>query len=265
MQHLERILILDFGSQYTQLIARRVRELGVFSEIKPFSITPDEVKLIQPRGIILSGGPASVYSADAPLPDPALLNLGIPVLGICYGLQVIAHQSKGEVGRAPQREYGRAELEIDASDILFEGLGEAITVWMSHGDHINRVPPGFVSIAHTANAPVAAIRHQDRPLYGIQFHPEVVHTPRGSELLGNFVLKICGCRGDWNAHSFIDNAVADIRAKAGQARVICALSGGVDSTVAAALVGRAIGRQLTCIFVDTGLLREGEAEEVCSF
>jgi GMP synthase (glutamine-hydrolysing) len=265
MEHLERILILDFGSQYTQLIARRIRELGVYSEIKPFSVSATEVRQIKPKGIILSGGPASVYAADAPLPDPAILDLEIPILGICYGLQVIGRQFGGEVTRAPQREYGRAELQIDESADLFDNLGDALTVWMSHGDHITRIPPGFRVIAHTTNAPIAALRHRDKPLFGIQFHPEVVHTPRGAELLGNFVFKSCGCSGDWNASSFVENTVAEIRARVGGERVICALSGGVDSTVAAALVGRAIGRQLTCIFVDTGLLRQSEAEEVSGF
>ncbi|HOH08370.1 MAG TPA: glutamine-hydrolyzing GMP synthase, partial [bacterium] len=210
-------------------------------------------------------GPASVYGAEAPLPDPALLAQDIPLLGICYGLQVIGHLCGGEVGRAPQREYGRAELQIDETATLFDGLGDFLTVCMSHGDHLTRIPPDFRVIAHTANAPIAAIRHRHRPLYGIQFHPEVVHTPRGSELLANFVFKVCGCRGDWNASSFVERTVAEIRERVGGEQVLCALSGGVDSTVAAALVGRAVGRQLTCIFVDTGLLRENEAAEVCSF
>ena len=265
MEHLERILILDFGSQYTQLIARRIRELGVYSEIRPYTISAAEVSRLQPRGIILSGGPASVYAADAPLPHPDLLELGIPLLGICYGLQVLAHLRGGEVTRAPQREYGRADLIIDRPAGLFAGLGESLAVWMSHGDHLTRLPQGFEVMAHTLNAPIAAIRHQSEPLYGIQFHPEVIHTPRGAELLGNFTFQICGCRGDWNASSFVENTVAEIRERVGAGHVVCALSGGVDSTVAAALVGRAIGRQLTCVFVDTGMLRHHEAEEVCRF
>ncbi|HNW61209.1 MAG TPA: glutamine-hydrolyzing GMP synthase [bacterium] len=265
MEHLERILILDFGSQYTQLIARRIRELGVYSEIRPYSLPLAEVQALRPRGIILSGGPSSVYGADAPLPDPAILKLDIPILGICYGLQVISHLCGGEVARAPQREYGRAELQIDEPESLFAGLGGSLTVWMSHGDHLTRIPPEFTVIAHTANAPIAAISHRHRPVFGIQFHPEVVHTPRGAELLGNFVFKSCGCRGDWNASSFVESTVAEIQARVGTERVLCALSGGVDSTVAAALVGRAIGHQLTCIFVDTGLLRENEGAEVCRF
>ncbi len=265
MEHHDKILILDFGSQYTQLIARRVRELGVYSEIKPFSLSLDEIRKNNPKGIILSGGPSSVYAADAPLPVPGILDLEIPILGICYGLQVIAHALGGEVTRAPQREYGRAELTVKNASPLFSGLGDSLSVWMSHGDHLTRIPPQFEVIAHTANAPIAAIQHRHRPVYGIQFHPEVVHTPRGAEILGNFVFKSCGCRGDWNASAFVASTINEIKNKLGSQRALCALSGGVDSTVAAALVGRAIGRQLVCVFVDTGLLRENEAEEVCSF
>jgi len=265
MQHHELILILDFGSQYTQLIARRVRELGVYSEIKPYSLPLEQIRSLQPKGIILSGGPSSVYGAEAPLPDPGLFALGIPVLGICYGLQVMARLLGGEVERAPHREYGRAQLTVDGDGGLFAGLGQHLTVWMSHGDRLTRLPEGFSIIAHTEDAPIAAIHHRDKPIFGLQFHPEVVHTPRGQEVLGNFVFKACACRGDWNASSFIDTTIEDIRRRIGDARVLCALSGGVDSSVAAALVGRAIGRQLTCVFVDTGLLRENEAAEVCSF
>ncbi len=265
MDHHDKILILDFGSQYTQLIARRVRELGVYSEIKPFSIPLQEIRMLSPKGIILSGGPASVYAADAPLPDPGIFDVNIPILGICYGLQVIAHLLGGEVTRAPQREYGRAELQVEDAAHLFAGLGKSLDVWMSHGDHLTKLPPGFQIIAHTANAPIAAIHHLNKPLYGIQFHPEVVHTPRGAEILANYVFKSCRCRGDWNASSFVERTVIDIRTRIAKKRALCALSGGVDSTVAAALVGRAIGERLVCVFVDTGLLRENEAEEVCSF
>jgi len=265
VDHHDKILILDFGSQYTQLIARRVRELGVYSEIKPFSIPLQEIRMLSPKGIILSGGPASVYAADAPLPDPGIFDVNIPILGICYGLQVIAHLLGGEVTRAPQREYGRAELQVEDAAHLFAGLGKSLDVWMSHGDHLTKLPPGFQIIAHTANAPIAAIHHLNKPLYGIQFHPEVVHTPRGAEILANYVFKSCRCRGDWNASSFVERTVIDIRTRIAKKRALCALSGGVDSTVAAALVGRAIGERLVCVFVDTGLLRENEAEEVCSF
>lgn len=265
MTHAEFILILDFGSQYTQLIARRVRELGVYSEIKPFSVTLDEIKRMKPMGVILSGGPASVYAAEAPLPPKELFDLDIPILGICYGLQSIAFLLGGEVERAPRREYGRAELTVDEATELFAELPLQLTVWMSHGDHLTQPPPGFSIIAHTANAAIAAVRHERKKIFGIQFHPEVVHTPDGAKILGNFCFTACGCRGDWNAGAFIERTVQDIRSRIGDKRALCALSGGVDSTVAAVLVARAIGRRLSCVFVDTGMLREGEVEEVCRF
>ncbi len=265
MKHDELVLILDFGSQYTQLIARRVRELGVYSEIKPFHLAVEEIRALQPRGIILSGGPSSVYADDAPLPGAELFDLDVPILGICYGLQTLAFMLGGEVEKAPRREYGRAELRIDTATELFAGLPASLTVWMSHGDHLTALPQGFDIIAHTDNAPIAAIRHRDRKIFGIQFHPEVVHTPRGADILANFVFKACGCRGDWNAGAFVENTVSDIRRQVGKNRVLCALSGGVDSTVAAGLVARAIGKQLVCVFVDTGMLRDREAEEVCEF
>ncbi len=265
MTHEERILILDFGSQYTQLIARRVRELGVYSEIKPFSMAVAEIRQLQPRGVILSGGPSSVYSPDAPLPDPELLTLDIPILGICYGLQTIAYLLGGEVERAQRREYGPAELVIDEPTELFTGLALQQSVWMSHGDHLTKLPAHFKIIAHTANAPIAAVRHEQKKIYGIQFHPEVVHTPAGSAMLANFCFQACSCKGDWNAGRFIENTVQEIRNRIGGARALCALSGGVDSTVAAMLVAKAIGRQLTCVYVDTGLMRDRETEEVCRF
>jgi len=265
MTHHETILILDFGSQYTQLIARRVRELGVYSEIKPYNIPLNEIKKIAPKGIILSGGPSSVYAEDAPLPSPQIFELGIPVLGICYGLQIIAHLLGGEVDPAKNREYGRAGLIVQDDADLFHGLDEQLVVWMSHGDHLTKLPPGFEVIARTANSPIAAIRHAQKKLFGIQFHPEVVHTPRGKEILGNFVFKVCGCKGDWNAASFVETTIRQIRERIGEEKALCALSGGVDSTVAAYLVGKAIGHNLTCVFVDTGLLRQGEAEEVCQY
>ena len=265
MLHSETILVLDFGSQYTQLIARRVRELGVYSEIKPYRLSVDEIKRINPRGIILSGGPSSVYESQAPLPSPELFELNIPILGICYGLQVMAHLLGGEVVHAPRREYGRAEIVIDDTSDLFHRLDDHLTVWMSHGDHLTKLPTDFIIIGHTANSPLAAMRHKRRPLFGIQFHPEVVHTPKGKEILANFVHIVCGCKGGWNASSFIETTVDEIRQKLGAKKALCALSGGVDSTVAAYLVGQAIGGKLTCVFVDTGLLRDGEAEEVCRF
>jgi GMP synthase (glutamine-hydrolysing) len=259
----DRILIIDFGSQYTQLIARRIREERVYCEIHPPTVSLDWIRAWKPRGIVLSGGPASVYGEDVPTADAALLTLGVPVLGICYGMQLIAHLEGGRVvgGR---REYGRAEIAIAEPDELFDGFdaGECVAVWMSHGDHVDEPPPGYRTLASTSSLPVAAFRAVDRPVYGVQFHPEVAHTPRGSEILSNFLFRICGCEPTWTASSFIEETVAKVREKVGDADVICGLSGGVDSSVAAALVHRAIGDQLTCIFVDTGLLRKGERESV---
>ncbi|MBD3374728.1 glutamine-hydrolyzing GMP synthase [candidate division KSB1 bacterium] len=265
MEHHESILILDFGSQYTQLIARRIRELGVYSEIKPFDISIDEIKDRRPKGIILSGGPSSVYGANAPLPSPAIFQLDLPVLGICYGLQVIAHMKNGQVDPASRREYGRAALDIlDQSD-LFYRIDQRTQVWMSHGDHLTKLPKGFQVIANTDNAPIAAIRHTRERIFGIQFHPEVVHTMQGKEILSNFLYRICRCEGNWNASSFAEATVQSIREKLGDQHALCALSGGVDSTVAAYLVGKAIGDRLTCIFVDTGLLRHQEAKQVSDY
>ncbi|NIA30181.1 MAG: glutamine-hydrolyzing GMP synthase [Actinobacteria bacterium] len=265
MTHKELLLILDFGSQYTQLIARRIRELGVYSEIKPFDIDVEEIKKLNPKGIILSGGPSSVYAQDAPLPSRELFDIGCPILGICYGLQVMAYTLGGEVDPAQNREYGRAVLTIDDHSDLFFQLRDHIDVWMSHGDHLTAFPPGFEVIAHTANSPVASMRNPGKKWYGIQFHPEVVHTPQGNNILNNFVFKICQCAGDWNPSSFVETTIQGIKNQLGSGKALCALSGGVDSTVAAYLVARAIGHQLTCVFVDTGLLREGEAEQVCKY
>lgn len=259
----DRILILDYGSQFTQLIARRVRDERVYCEIHPATVTMDWVRAWAPKGIILSGGPASVYDANVPTADPALIELGAPVLGICYGMQLIAKMRGGHVERG-RREYGRADLVVGESGGLFRGFdaGEHITVWASHGDHVNEPPPGFTAIACTADLPVAALRAEDAPIYGVQFHPEVAHTPRGDEIVSNFVFGICGCAPDWTAGSFIDETMARVRQQVGSESVICGLSGGVDSSVAAALVHRAVGDQLTCILVDTGLLRKGEREGV---
>jgi GMP synthase (glutamine-hydrolysing) len=258
-----RILIIDYGSQFTQLIARRVRELRVYCEIHPPTVDIDFVRGWAPSGIILSGGPASVYGDAVPTADPALLDLGTPVLGICYGMQLVAHLSGGRVipGR---REYGRAEVTITEPDELFHGFdaGEAVTVWASHGDHIDSPPPNFRTLASTADLPVAAFRAVGRPIFGVQFHPEVAHTPRGEQMLSNFVFRVCGCEPTWTAGSFINEATARIREQVADGKVICGLSGGVDSSVAAALVLRAIGEQLTCIFVDNGVLRKGEREGV---
>ncbi len=259
---MDKILILDFGSQYTQLIARRVRELGVYCEIHPFSMPFVKVKAFDPRGIILSGSPASVYQPGAPLCDREVVEQGAPVLGICYGMGVIGGFYGAITARAARREYGRAELTIDDDADLFSGLGGALTVWMSHGDKLEEIPGSFRRLAHTANAPFAAIRHRKQPLFGVQFHPEVAHSDRGKEILGNFLFKVCGCTPNWRMRSFAEIAVEKIRNQVGNGRVLCALSGGVDSSVTAVLVHRAIGPRLTCVFVDNGLLRKGEAAEV---
>jgi GMP synthase (glutamine-hydrolysing) len=258
-----RILIIDYGSQYTQLIARRVREARVYSEIHPPTRSLQWIRDWQPTGIILSGGPNSVYGADAPTADPALFDLA-PVLGVCYGMQLMAQLLGGEVIRGGQRQYGRDEIRPTRESALFRGFSasEGTTVWMSHGDHVEQAPPGFRVIAAGPGNPVSAIEHESRPIFGVQFHPEVAHTPRGSELLANFLFEICGAVPSWTPGAFIEEQIASIRRLVGEAQVICGLSGGVDSSVAAALVHRAIGDQLTCVFVDTGLLRLHEREQV---
>jgi GMP synthase (glutamine-hydrolysing) len=258
-----RILILDYGSQFTQLIARRVREERVYCEIHPPTLSIQEIRDWGARGIILSGGPASVYDSSVPVADRGLLELDVPVLGICYGMQLMASLSGGEV-QPGKREYGRAEVRIVTPDDLFDGFEprEKVTVWMSHGDHVDSPPAGFETLATTDSLPVAAFKASDRPLYGVQFHPEVAHTPRGDEIISNFIFRICGCEPTWTPGFFIDDHLGQIRDQVGDEHVICGLSGGVDSSVAAALVHRAIGDQLTCIFVDTGLLRKAEREGV---
>jgi GMP synthase (glutamine-hydrolysing) len=259
----DRILILDYGSQYTQLIARRIREQHVYCEIHPWKLSAADVRAWDPDGLVLSGGPASVLDPGAPGLDPALLELGVPVLGICYGLQLLAHHLGGRVEQADGREYGRAWLALERADPLFAGLaaGKRV-VWMSHGDRVLALPPGFEVIANSDSSPFAAVRHRERPIYGLQFHPEVAHTEGGAEILANFARGICGCRGSWTMATFIEEEVARIRARVGSGRAVCGLSGGIDSAVAAALVHRAIGPQLTCLFVDNGLLRLREREEV---
>ena len=263
METHDRILILDYGSQFTQLIARRIREERVYCEIHPPTIDLDFVREWSPRGIVLSGGPSSVYGTDVPTLDAAVLELGVPVLGICYGMQLIAQARGGKV-ESGRREYGRAELVVKEPDELFAGFdaGAPITVWASHGDHVNSAPAGFRTLGATSDLPVAAFRAEDAPIFGVQFHPEVAHTPRGDEILSNFIFRVCGCTPSWTAGSFIDESITRIREQVGDGQVICGLSGGVDSSVAAALVHRAIGDQLTCIFVDTGLLRKAERESV---
>jgi GMP synthase (glutamine-hydrolysing) len=257
----DTVLVLDFGSQYSQLIARRVREAKVYCELVRGTIDADEVRRRNPRGLIFGGGPASVYDEDAPKPDPAIYDLGLPILGICYGMQLLAHDLGGEVEPAERREYGLASLVVDESSGLFDRLPAELPVWMSHGDIITRMPPGFRAVAHSLNSPCAAMAGPGGRL-GIQFHPEVVHTPLGREILRNFLYEVCGCSGTWEPASFIDMAVTDIRTRVGDGRVLCALSGGVDSAVAATLVHRAVGDQLTCVFVDNGLLRRAEADRV---
>ncbi len=259
----DKILVLDFGSQYTQLIARRIREGKVYSEIFPYNAPLQKIKAFNPKGIILSGGPSSVYDEGAPIPDRAIFDLGIPVLGICYGMQLMAHCLGGQVARSTMREYGKAALSVDDDkDNVLWGLSRQTRVWMSHGDRIEKMPEDFTATATTSNSPVAAMANVKRKFYALQFHPEVVHTDEGTRILHNFVFTICGCHATWEMASFIDWAVADIRKQVGDKKVICALSGGVDSSVVALLIHRAIGDQLTCIFVDNGLLRKGEAEKV---
>jgi len=263
----DRILILDYGSQYTQLIARRVRELHVYCEIHPGTKSLAEVRDWQPTGIILSGGPSSVLDKDAPGVDPEIVDLGVPVLGICYGLQLLTHRLGGLVEKSDEREFGRALLKLERDDVLLAQLpggegGAEHVVWMSHADRVLRLPPDYVVLGTSENSPFAAVRHAERPIWGLQFHPEVVHTESGAKILSNFVTEICGCRPTWTMDAFVEETTAAIRAQVGDARVVCGLSGGVDSSVAAALVYRAIGDQLTCIFVDNGLLRLGEREEV---
>ncbi|MDP2168230.1 MAG: glutamine-hydrolyzing GMP synthase [Thermodesulfovibrionales bacterium] len=258
----EKILVLDFGSQYTQLIARRIRECKVYSEIMPYNVPLKNIKEFEPKGIVLSGGPSSVYDKGAPLLDPEVFELGVPVLGICYGMQLMAHMLGGKVAKARMREYGRAGLAIDAENSLFKGIKKSLTVWMSHGDRIEKSPKGFEMLAHTENSPIAAIGDRKRGFYALQFHPEVAHTEKGREIIKNFVYKVSKARPLWTMKSFVETSKEEIRRRVGNRRVVCGISGGVDSSVAAVLVHEAIGNNLTCIFVDNGLLRAGEAKKV---
>ncbi len=263
--HSERILILDFGSQYTQLIARRVREAKVYCEIFPFNAGIDKIKFFKPKGLIFSGGPSSVYDPGAPLIGKDILKLGVPILGICYGMQLLTHILGGQVAKSTKREYGKAELKISQNKGLFAGFGNGCTttVWMSHGDRIEKMPDSNWAVAAvTDNSPTAAMVDEKHKFYGVQFHPEVVHTPQGAQMLRNFVYNICECKPTWNMASFVDYSVAEIRKAIGNRQAVCGLSGGVDSSVAAVLVNKAIGKQLTSIFVNNGVLRKDEAEKV---
>ena len=261
-QQAERVIVLDFGSQYAQLIARRVREQHVYCEIVRHDLSAGRIREMKPMGIILSGGPSSVYETGAPRCDPEIFRLGIPVLGICYGMQLACDALGGRVGRAASREYGRAGCEVLAADTIFAGVPSHTDVWMSHGDQVDTVSDDFLPLARTATCPLAAVRHRELPVYGLQFHPEVTHTPAGSAMLANFLRGACGCSGSWRLEDFAQGVIVELRRRVGRDRVICGLSGGVDSAVVAALLSRAIGDQLSCILVDNGLLRKNEASAV---
>ena len=258
----ESVIVLDFGGQYNQLIARRVRECNVYCEVKPYTMSLEEIKKINPKGIIFTGGPNSVYDEKSPHYDKAIFELGIPILGICYGSQLMAWSLGGTVETAPTSEYGHTEVEVDTEDALFEGVSKTTVCWMSHTDYIAKAPQGFRVTAHTPVCPVAAMSCPERKLYATQFHPEVMHTAEGMKMLSNFVYKVCGCHGDWKMSSFVETTIAQLRERIGNGKVLCALSGGVDSSVAAVLLSKAIGKQLTCVFVDHGLLRKNEGDEV---
>jgi GMP synthase (glutamine-hydrolysing) len=260
--HHQTIVVLDFGSQFTQLIARRLRELSVYSEILPYNTPPAEIAARKPLGIILSGGPKSVREDGAPRCDPAIFDAGVPVLGICYGMQLMTDALGGDVAPAPQREFGLATISITQTQPMFTSLPAQLRVWASHGDFVARAPEGFTVTATSANAPVAAMADPDRRFYALLFHPEVAHTDRGTEILRNFAFDVCGCTGDWTMASFVQEAIASIRGQVGDGRVVCGLSGGVDSTVAALLIHKAIGDRLTCIFVDNGVMRLDEAAQI---
>ncbi|MDO4501415.1 MAG: glutamine-hydrolyzing GMP synthase, partial [Erysipelotrichaceae bacterium] len=258
----ELVVVIDFGGQYNQLVARRVRECNVYCEIYSYKTPLEKIKEKNPMGIILTGGPSSVYEENAATCSKELFELGIPVLGLCYGAQLMSHVLGGEVKRADNREYGKTDIKLDSTSPLFTGIKEENTCWMSHFDYISRLAPGFKSIAHTDNCPVGAMENAEAKLYGIQFHPEVLHTPDGTKMLYNFVRGICGCKGDWVMSSFVEESIKTIREKVGDGKVLLALSGGVDSSVCAGLLAKAIGNQLTCVFVDHGLLRKNEGDEV---
>ena len=258
----ELIIVLDFGGQYNQLIARRVRENNVYCEVHPYNISLETIKEMSPKGIIFTGGPNSVYAEGSPVCDPAVFELGIPVLGICYGAQLMAHLLEGKVATAPVSEYGKTEVQVDTNSLLFKGVSPSTICWMSHTDYIETAPNNFKITGHTPVCPVAAMENVERNLYALQLHPEVMHTQEGTTMLSNFVKEICGCHGDWTMDSFVETTIQEIREKVGTGKALCALSGGVDSSVAAVMLSKAIGKQLTCVFVDHGLLRKNEGDEV---
>ena len=258
----EMIIVLDFGGQYNQLIARRVRECNVYAEVHPYTISLDKIKEMNPKGIIFTGGPNSVYGNDSPRYQKEIFELGIPILGICYGSQLMAYSLGGKVETAPVSEYGRTEVDIDTSSVIFSGVSEKTICWMSHTDYISKAPDNFKVVASTPVCPVAAMECPEKKFYATQFHPEVMHTQEGQQMIKNFVYDVCGCSGDWRMDSFVETTIKEIREKVGNGRVLCALSGGVDSSVAAVLLSKAVGKQLTCVFVDHGLLRKNEGDEV---
>ncbi len=258
----EKVLVLDFGSQYAQLIARRIRQQNVYCEIIRHDISAERIRELAPKGLVLSGGPASVYESGAPKCDPNIFRLGLPVLGICYGMQLACEALGGQVQSHPTREYGRASCQVLSDDDLLNGVPRQTQVWMSHGDQVAEVSDDFQALAATDTCPFAAVKHRELPIYGLQFHPEVTHTPEGSKILGNFLKRACGCSGAWKLGDFAEETIEEVRQRVGSRQVICGLSGGVDSSVVAALLAKAIGKQLSCILVDNGLLREGEAESV---
>lgn len=261
MNH-ELVIVLDFGGQYNQLIARRVRECNVYCEVKPYTMPLDEIKALNPKGIIFTGGPNSVYDEESPHIAKEIFEMGIPILGICYGSQLMSYTLGGKVETAPVSEYGHTEVEVDTKDVIFDGVSDKTVCWMSHTDYISEVPEGFSITAHTPVCPVAAMACPEKKLYATQFHPEVMHTAEGMKMLSNFVYKVCGCEGDWQMASFVETTIKELKEKIGDGKVLCALSGGVDSSVAAVLLSKAIGKQLTCVFVDHGLLRKNEGDEV---
>ncbi len=258
----ELVIVLDFGGQYNQLIARRVRECNVYAEVHPYTLSLDKIKEMEPKGIIFTGGPNSVYKEESPRYQKEIFELGIPILGICYGSQLMAYTLGGQVETAPVSEYGRTEVTVDKASVLFQDIEPITVCWMSHTDYIAKAPAGFQVTAHTPVCPVAAMELPEKKLYATQFHPEVMHTQEGQKMLANFVYKVCGCKGDWKMDSFVENTILELREKIGSGKVLCALSGGVDSSVAAVLLSKAVGKQLTCVFVDQGLLRKNEGDEV---